>query len=116
MRKRLVICAILALLLALAVLILCLAGRTEPGSEETVQGVVIDRAMGKVREEDSRARAYLTLELEDGTAQLYWFSRRLQRREVDAPLGDTVRIETAVETATGLRVVTQIVNISSKEG
>ena len=68
MKKKMIIFGILAILILLAVLVFCLAARTEPGSEETVQGVVIDQAMGKVREEDFRSRSYITLEFEDGTA------------------------------------------------
>lgn len=111
MKKALVIAEILALLLALAVLVFCLSGRLEKGSEETVQGVVVDHAMGKVREEDFRARSYITLEFEDGTAQQFWFSRSLERQDFGLALGDSVTLEVAIEAATGLRVVTKILEI-----
>ena len=45
MKKKVLICAVfLLVLLSLAVLIVHLSARTVPGSEETVQGVVIDCA------------------------------------------------------------------------
>lgn len=118
MKKRLLIVGFLLFLFVLAVLVFCLSGRLEKGSEAVVQGVVIDQAMGKVREEDFRARSYISLEKEDGTVELFWFSRALERRDrlsallndgrgvQDAKLGDTVAIKTAIEAATGLRVVT----------
>lgn len=109
MKKALVIAGILALLLALAVLVFCLSGRTEPGSEQIVQGVVVDQAMGKVHEEDFRARSYITLEFEDGATRLFWFSRSLARQDFGLALGDSVTLEVATEAATGLRVVTGIV-------
>ena len=109
MKKALVIAGILALLLALAVLVFCLSSRIVKGSEQTVHGVVIDQAMGKVHEEDFRARSYITLEFEDGTAQQFWFSRSLARQDFGLSLGDSVTLEVATEAATGLRVVTGIV-------
>jgi len=107
MKKRLLIVGFLLFLFVLAVLVFCLSGRLEKGSEAVVQGVVIDRAMGKVREEDFRSRSYISLEKEDGTVELFWLSRSLARQDTTGvSLGDYVTAETAIESATGLRVVT----------
>ena len=65
--------------------------------------------MGKVHEEDFRARRYITLEFADGTAQQFWFTRTLEGQDFGLTLGDSVQLETAIEAATGLRVVTGIV-------
>ena len=108
MKKQRIIVGIFVLLLAAAVLVVCLTGCTEKGSEETVQGTIVDLAMAKVHEEDFRARSYISLEFEDGTAQLFWFSRPLARRDLGLTLGERVQLETAIEAATGLRVVTGI--------
>ena len=109
MKNRRIIVGFLAVLLALAVLIVCLSGRTEPGSEQIVQGVVMDQAMGKVHEEDFRARSYITLEFEDGTAKLFWLSRSLARQHTTGVrLGDRITVEIAREAATGLWVVTAV--------
>jgi len=111
MKNRRIIVGFLAVLLALAVLIVCLSGRIEKGSEQVVQGVVVDQAMGKVHEEDFRARSYITLEFEDGTAKLFWLSRSLARQHTTGVrLGDRITVEVAIEAATGLWVITEFLD------
>jgi len=121
MKKWVPIVLALAAVISLTALIFFRSNRTVKGSEQTVRGVVLDRAMATMREEDAQARSYMTLRLPDGTTAQFWFSRPLQRQDArlarrdgrgvcGAGLGDTVTLQTATEAATGLRVITAVLD------
>ena len=97
-----------------------LQGTLVSGSQRVHSGIVTDRAMAKVREEDWNGRPYIIVEAEDGTVQTFWFSRAYARRDfiltllqngtgvTDAAVGDYVKVDAATEQQTGLPVVTNI--------
>ena len=96
-----------------------------PSSETIFYGTVTDRAMAKVHEEDRSSRPYISIETDDGTTYLFWFSRTYTRKDTihtliydgigitNAKIGDFVRIEAAVEAQTELLVATNIQTLTN---
>lgn len=70
-------------------------------------GTVVDRAMSKVNENDLTGRAYIGIEFDDGTGELFWLARGYELPE-ELELGDRVEIESEIEKSTGLLVATKV--------
>lgn len=87
--------------------------KTVTGTEEIYEGTVIDSAMSVVEEKDCKfictceSRSYIGIVLKDGSGVMFWESDRCEEK-VPAFRDDVVRIETAIEEATGFRVATKI--------
>ena len=106
-----------ALILASALLLALCACHKQPleGSQVTVEGIVVDRAMAKVEEDDRKSRAYLCIipegaDMEDGEAwQLFWQADgREDAIPDDIALGDLVRVEGAIEEDTDLPIALSV--------
>ena len=88
--------------------------KTVPGTEEVCTGIVSDRAFGIV---DwmlydkapflAESRRYIGISFDDGGGSCFWIADVCEEPERANP-GDRVRMETAEEKGTGLRVVTKI--------
>lgn len=70
-------------------------------------GTVVDRAMSKVNESDLTGRAYIGIEFDDGTGEIFWLARGYELPEA-LELGDRVEIESEYEKGTGLLVATKV--------
>lgn len=70
-------------------------------------GTVVDRAMSKVNENDLTGRAYIGIEFDDGTGEIFWLARGYELPE-ELELGDRVEIESEIEKNTGLLAATQV--------
>ena len=82
------------------------------GSEQTYIGVVSDRAMSEFQ---NWHRGYISIELQDGSWLLFWAERG--RDSVgEAFVGDTVKIESAVEKDTEVLVVLDMAILEKGEG
>lgn len=97
--------AFVLLICCLLTLVGCKSNGPIEGTEETYSGTVVDHAMSVVHEGDRHGREYISIELEDGTIELFWVAGRC---ETDAGIGDYVKIESAVEENTNLQIATQI--------
>ena len=75
--------------------ILIFTGKAEAGSYQVFYGTVQDRAMAKVNEYDYKGHPYITIEQDDGTAEMFWVSDNCP--EYHAELGDIVVIEACKE-------------------
>lgn len=68
-----------------------LFGKGEGGSYEIIYGTIQDRAMAKMHEYDYSGHGYITLELDDGSSELFWLEDN--HLDFDAEIGDYVMIE-----------------------
>ena len=76
------------------------------GSERTYYGTVIDQAMAMTGyKRDSRG--YLGLEFDDGDGICVW-EQKMGERWQDVHIGDSVKVETAVEKRSGLVVALNV--------
>ena len=74
------------------------------GSEKTYCGIVTDRAMSVVNEEDYQGRAYISITT--GNEDLmFWLTKDC---ETNAKIGDKVIIESAMEERTNLLAATNV--------
>ena len=101
---------------ALAAVLLCAAcvwwkhwdrttSRLVDGSEAVYTGIVTDRAMSEFQDWH---RAYISIELEDGSWLLFWEERG--RDSIgDVSIGDMVEIECAMEEETGVLVAVRVI-------
>jgi len=81
--------------------------RLVDASEAVYVGTVTDRAMSMF---EDCPRAYLSIELEDGSGLLFWEERgRDSIGEVS--VGDNVRVESAVEEVTGALVARKVTQV-----
>lgn len=106
---------ILTVIVLIAAMLYVAAHRpTVPGTEEIFEGTVSDRAMSVV---DyvlydkapflAESRPYIGLAFDGGAGDCFWIADVCDEPERARP-GDRVRIETAKEGRSGLRVVTKI--------
>ena len=80
-------------------------GKLVEGSEKTYSGTVCDRAMSVVNEGDRQGRAYMIISTGEEDI-CFWLTTDC---ESNAKIGDKVRIESAIEEQTNLRVATSVV-------
>lgn len=89
--------------------------KTVPGTEEVYTGIVSDRAFAIV---DwmlydkapflTESRPYIGISFDDGGGTTFWVADACEEPERANP-GDRVRMETAEEKGSGLRVVTKVI-------
>ncbi|MBR5261406.1 MAG: zf-HC2 domain-containing protein, partial [Oscillospiraceae bacterium] len=81
----------------------------EPSAEAQAvyYGTLVDRAMSKVDENDLTGRAYIGVEFDDGTGEIFWLAHGYELPEGIA-LGDRVEIESDIEQITGLLIATRV--------
>ncbi|MBR5261378.1 MAG: hypothetical protein IKV47_04325, partial [Oscillospiraceae bacterium] len=70
-------------------------------------GTLVDRAMSKVDENDLTGRAYIGVEFDDGTGEIFWLARGYELPE-GLELGDRIEIESEIETLTGLLIAVKV--------
>ena len=87
MKKLIAFLLIMVLLLSLA----SCGNKVVEGSEKTYYGVVTDRAMSVVNEDDRQGSAYISITT-DSEDILFWLARDC---ETNAKIGDKVIVETA---------------------
>ena len=114
MRRKSVLKTVMVIALIAAVLHVAAHRPTVPGTEEAYTGIVADRAMSIV---DwlmfdkapflAESRPYIGISFDGGGGDCFWIADVCDEPERARP-GDRVRIETAEEEGTGLRVVTKI--------
>ena len=78
--------------------------RLVDGSEAVYTGIVADRAMSSFQDWH---RAYISIELEDGSVLLFWEERGSDSIG-EASGGDAVEIEGAVEEETGVLIAVRV--------
>ena len=100
MKKLIALLLIIVMLLSLA----ACGNKLVEGSEKTYYGVVTDRAMSVVNEDDRQGRAYISITT-DSEDILFWLARDC---ETNAKIGDKVIVESAIEKQTNLLVATSI--------
>ena len=109
MRKVFIVYTVLAVILvyvSVSAVNLRLDSVLVEGSEQTYYGTVTDTAMaltGYKRE----ARGYLGLEFDDGDGICVW-EPKMRERWHDVHIGDSVKVETAVEKRSGLVVALNV--------
>ena len=81
----------------------------EPAADaQTVYyGTLVDRAMSKVDENDLTGRAYIGVEFDDGTGEIFWLARGYELPE-GLELGDRIEIESEIESLTGLLIAVKV--------
>ena len=113
MRLKSVLKTVPVIALIAAILYVAAHRPTVPGTEEVYTGIVSDRAMSVVEEKDCKlvclceSRRYIGISFDDGGGNCFWIADVCEEPEHARP-SDRVRIETAEEKGTGLRVVTKI--------
>lgn len=82
--------------------ILLFTGRGEGGSYQIIYGTVQDRAMAKMNKYDYSGHAYISIELEDGSTEMFWFGDGNQA--CDAQIGDYVMIEADMDEGSDYKI------------
>ena len=85
--------------------------RLVDGSEVAYVGIVHDRAMSSF---ENWHRAYISIQLEDGTVVLFW-EERGRDSITEGNIGDLVRIESAIEEETDVLVALQVTVLEKKQ-